>query len=100
MAEIGSEGEEALLDTVLIGGKNYWLGLTDTEEQGTWLWSESGEAPGYLNWAQGQPNNHGDEDCEFKTNERLHEGWHDLSCLHNNGFFVDIHALCEVNPQQ
>ena len=34
LAEIFSKEEEILLDTFLIGGKSYWLGLTDKGNEG------------------------------------------------------------------
>ena len=34
LAEILSKEEEILLDTFLIGGKSYWLGLTDKGNEG------------------------------------------------------------------
>jgi hypothetical protein len=36
-----------------------WLGLNDTEQEGTFVWS-SGEAVGFSRWTSGQPNNSGD----------------------------------------
>ena len=41
-----------------------WLGLTDVKQEGTFLWSSTGEEPGYTNWGAGEPNNSGGkEDC-------------------------------------
>ena len=34
-AEIMSKEEEAILDTFLVGGISYWLGLTDLKNEGT-----------------------------------------------------------------
>lgn len=44
-----------------------------TDFSGTWIWVESRQEAEYLNWAETQPNNHGDEDCVLMTNERSHE---------------------------
>lgn len=34
----------------------FWIGLSDIEEEGKWVWS-SGEPVVYTNWAEGEPNN-------------------------------------------
>ena len=49
----------------------YWIGLTDTENEGTWKWQSGDELSDNLNWGKwksGEPNNapkHKDveEDC-------------------------------------
>ena len=47
--------------------------LETSDLSGTWIWVDSRQEAEYLNWAQTQPNNHGDEDCVLMTNERSHE---------------------------
>merc|ERR1712107_971732 len=42
LAEILSSDEEVMLEQVLMYGKNYWLGLTDADQQGTWVVREWG----------------------------------------------------------
>ena len=40
-----------------------WLGATDEEVDGKWIWSDGREMT-FTNWAQGQPDNtHGKETC-------------------------------------
>ena len=38
------------------GWKTAWIGLTDTAEEGEWVWS-SGKATDFTNWAPDQPSN-------------------------------------------
>merc|ERR1711974_43844 len=38
------------------GWKTAWIGLTDTAEEGEWVWS-SGKATDFTNWAPAQPSN-------------------------------------------
>jgi hypothetical protein len=42
-------------------GRNecFWVGFSDIEEEGNWVWS-SGEYVVYTNWEEGEPNNCGD----------------------------------------
>ncbi|XP_039205130.1 C-type lectin domain family 4 member E-like [Crotalus tigris] len=55
-----------------------WLGLTDTEEEGTWRWVD-GSLPVERSWRQGEPNNGGqkDEDCAVLYKEGK---WNDIRC--------------------
>ena len=34
---------------------NYWIGLSDTQTEGTFLWI-NGQVPVYTNWSPGEPN--------------------------------------------
>ena len=45
-------------------GRNeyFWIGFSDIEEEGNWVWS-SGEPVVYTNWAEGEPNNCAWPDC-------------------------------------
>lgn len=52
LATITSAEEQAVLE--LFAG-NYWLGATDEENEGDWLWI-TGEDWGYENWLDGEPN--------------------------------------------
>ncbi|RUS76015.1 hypothetical protein EGW08_016220 [Elysia chlorotica] len=60
-----------------MAGADVWLGMTDIETEGTWLW-EDGDELDYSNWANGEPNNWGPgEDCAVLKSRG---GWNDLPC--------------------
>jgi len=40
-----------------------WLGASDEEQEGVWKWI-TGEPTTYTNWAEGEPNNCGQPDCQ------------------------------------
>ncbi len=70
-----------------------WFGASDASVEGDWVWRDGPEAGtlfwrgtaggtafGYENWAGGEPNQSGEEDCsEFYANG---SGWNDLPCGH------------------
>ncbi len=62
---------------------NAWIGLDDRVTEGEWRWSDQTRA-GFFAWADGEPNNAGEEDCV--------EGgsvWNDLGCDQDRA------ALCQ-----
>ena len=64
--------------------KEFWIGLRDTDKEGTWKW-ESGETLQLGNswnwWKHGEPNNKENEDCVAAgKNENYHDGVSVISC--------------------
>ena len=41
---------------------DWWVGLSDAAEEGVWRWPDGAVAT-FTNWAPGEPNNLGEEDC-------------------------------------
>lgn len=76
-----------------------WFGASDAAVEGDWVWLDgpeagttfwtgtaSGTASGYENWATGEPNQAGDEDCsQFYANG---SGWNDLPCSSTLNYYV------------
>merc|ERR1711997_369238 len=70
-----------------------WLGLTDLKDEGTFLWSSSGQEANYTNWQPGQPNNYvGNEPCVHYggTNQ-----WSDRPCDNKAYAAYGYVAVCE-----
>ena len=55
-----------------------WIGLNDRLKEGQYVWSDGTtfNSSVFNNWANGQPDNHRNEDCV----ETMHGKWNDQSC--------------------
>ncbi|KAH3844849.1 perlucin-like [Dreissena polymorpha] len=70
--------------------KQYWIGGTDLENEGEWLWVHSRTmlSSSYTNWLTGEPNSSGgsDENC---IDMRPHmAGWNDEKC------WITLNYIC------
>lgn len=70
------ENQWVLDQANLFGMSKPWIGLTDLDQEGVWVWAD-GSTPDYLNWNGGEPNNAGNEDCV-----QLYPSgaWNDIKC--------------------
>ena len=69
-------------------GQVIWIGYSDATNEGTFTWYD-GSSVSYTNWAPGEPNNAGDEDC---TQIYPDGSWNDLNCSGYNSL-----SIIEVN---
>ncbi|MCG3173946.1 MAG: hypothetical protein GMKNLPBB_02158 [Myxococcota bacterium] len=65
-----------------------WLGMSDWPTEGKWRYSQGTEVT-YFNWAPGEPNNQGDEDCAI-INWGQKGKWADVDC------FSKFKWVCEL----
>ena len=71
------------------GGERSWLGLTDIDAEGTFVWSD-GTPYDFHDWKNGQPNNLNDGDCVhtlgFLPNHEYE--WSDVNCTDCHRFIL------------
>lgn len=107
LATITSEEERVFILDSFPSGRG-WLGATDMENEGVWLWGTGPEtgiqfwqgggggtttAPfNYAAWAIGQPDNSRDEDCGYSIG--VAGTWGDVPCTEGtiHSYFVEFDA--------
>jgi len=74
-----------------------WLGLTDSESEGTFKFASSGNTAVYTNWAPNEPNDkYGTENCVHIGMEWwAKDQWNDNNCNFTEEHGYTFHALCE-----
>jgi hypothetical protein len=88
LANINNSTQNTSLHSLLDVGSSAWVGANDISSEGTWLWHNGG-ALSYTNWASGEPNNSGGEDCGLMYESTAQ--WNDAGCSSTYKF------VCEYN---
>ena len=71
-----------------------WLGASDIQSEGSWIWNSNGNALSYTNFSQGEPNNSGGiENC---LEMWLDNGeWNDQPCSDSSPYtFCEQTVYC------
>ncbi|XP_038078523.1 macrophage mannose receptor 1-like [Patiria miniata] len=113
--QVTNQLEQSLLALLLqdyVGVTNLWIGLSDSNEEGQFVWSD-GEPLGFSQWAPNQPNGFTDvpnepfRDCvEVRTDPKYLGEWDDINCLERRGFicqtplYKDLNSTNVVVPQE
>ena len=86
LPSIHSQEENVYIQS-LHGGDHSWLGLSDRNTEGTFVWSDGSQFDFHY-WASHQPNNFHDEDCVhtlgFLANHKYK--WNDVNCTNCHKF--------------
>ena len=109
LAALETEAENIVAGrlTRRLSEKPMWIGLSDAEEEGRWLWS-GGASPAYSGWASEEPNNWGgEEDCAVQNWTAVPldcsgrgecswpeepSSWNDIHCRSRSGFICEIES--------
>ncbi|XP_053380330.1 perlucin-like protein [Mercenaria mercenaria] len=98
LVEIETAAENAYLTPIVDSQKhNYWIGLSDVQEEGIWMWMESKEklsTTGFSHWYPNQPDNsEANENCAT-INFDVGGKWNDWHC---NG--KEANYICEKDRE-
>ncbi|XP_053474879.1 C-type lectin domain family 4 member M-like [Ictalurus furcatus] len=77
---INSKEEQVFIGNQL-GSSQAWIGLSDGAVERDWKWVD-GTPLTTAYWADGEPNNDGDEDCAEMINSPNGKLWNDSKCSH------------------
>lgn len=98
LISITSQGESEEIAKYINENNRYWIGLSDTAKEGTFVWS-SGESFSYNNWSAGQPDNSNNEDYIELWQSNKINSWNDTvneaykygdESLYQYGFIFEI----------
>merc|ERR1712215_6234 len=82
---------------------DFWIGLNDLIEEGSWIYDYTDSVPTFTGWAEGEPDNYADrEDCVMMglSDPDSWPGpeWYDMACSANyHTGNQGITALCQPN---
>jgi hypothetical protein len=73
---------------------NMWIGLSDRDEEGTYVWENSGELATAVDWFPGQPDGQAQplQDCVYMGFGSNQFFWFDAECD------TSFRPLCESDP--
>ncbi|KAJ8301866.1 hypothetical protein KUTeg_020853 [Tegillarca granosa] len=67
----------------------YWIGGSDMEVEGNWIWIKSRQRFTFTDWGAGQPtNSYNHEDC-LHLYGKLDFHWNDEACSHSAYFICE-----------
>ena len=94
LVSITSEEENDFIHSITeqYGLNEAWIGFTDETTEGDWEWT-TGEDVVFTNWAEGEPNDSGGEDCA----EIWYEGtWNDAPCEWDIPFIMEVDSYIDL----
>ena len=59
---------------------DFWIGYTDQQVEGRWVWTEKGSTNTFTNWDHGQPDDHHNQDCAMIWGWYHIPQWDDRQC--------------------
>ncbi|XP_038580943.1 hepatic lectin-like isoform X1 [Micropterus salmoides] len=103
LVKIDSREEQTFLELKLRDKMNeredkFWIGLTDSKEEGTWLWADGSPLNTSLSfWSSIEPDNWTYEDPDGEDCARMGEksGAHDLKCWFDKSCKKPHRSICE-----
>ena len=90
LVKIESEKENEFIKREYLSSEGpYWIGLSDSDSEGEWKWTDgTGLLTGYQRWKSGQPNNKdGKQDCVAIYGGKAK--WNDVRCSRKLGFICE-----------
>ncbi|XP_063415839.1 perlucin-like [Mytilus trossulus] len=88
LAEVKSSCENDFLKTK-VGGSEFWIGGTDIQNEGFWIWSSSKTNVTFFDWMPYEPTNYGGVEHCLEINYQSSRQWNDDDCSTINRFICE-----------
>lgn len=93
LVTLNDGSENAWVNSTLSGGASRWIGVNDTNAEGTYQWSSGAPFGGYINWASGEPSSAGaTDDCGIMLSASGQ--WDIQTCGNTFGYLCEGPPLC------
>ncbi|XP_033624641.1 macrophage mannose receptor 1-like [Asterias rubens] len=106
--QITTQSAQSLLALLLqdfVGKTNLWIGLSDTAEEGSFVWTDGTPLDDFTQWAPNQPDgfialpNEPFRDCVEVKADPDHPGeWDDVNCRERRGYICEAFWRPELDP--
>nr|XP_034323721.1 perlucin-like protein isoform X3 [Crassostrea gigas] len=91
LVHINSASEDTFITNQMItnGVKELWLGGSDWNVEGVWVWEPEGDLFQYSNFDHDEPDNYGDDENCVRKEQSAHYRWNDKPCDHRYSYICE-----------
>ena len=93
LASIHSAAENAAAFALVPQGESAWIGLTDSAQEGTWVWVD-GTPYDFTDFHAREPNNYNNEDCAGYLRDFRSAQWADGDCSATSQWWANTGFIC------
>ena len=77
LARVNNNGVNKRVQQFVSGDMEIWLGISDSQEEGTWVYSNNAKVGNWNNWGEGNPDGGEEENCATLKEDGK---WNDKNC--------------------
>ena len=77
LARVNNNGVNKRVQQFVSGDMEIWLGISDSQDEGTWVYSNNAKVGNWNNWGEGNPDGGEEENCATMKEDGK---WNDKNC--------------------